>query len=196
MTVQCIDRHLCARHLSLFSSSSHTPRPLDLRTITVGCVHTIALRRGTSSMSGTAPVPSLLLAPESAFPTPLSHRDTDYRLPTPLCRRCARFLKAFLHAMLTIIDKIDRNKKRCARIIDRNFTKLTRDKIIKLNYSHHEQESKCTRMPCQQLLHCMFNYITLIIIGVYMYSRGNRRLSLIYDRDWQLNLTNNFYYKI
>lgn len=51
-----------------------------------------------------------------------------------------------------------KQKKRCTHyIIDRNFTKLTRDKITKLNYSHHEQESKCTRMPCQRLLHCMFN---------------------------------------
>jgi len=77
MTVQYIDRR-CARHLSLFSFSLHTSRSLDLRTITVGCVHMITLRCGTSSMSGTAPVSSLLLAPESAFPT--SHRDTDYRL--------------------------------------------------------------------------------------------------------------------
>lgn len=76
MTVQRID-HRCACHLSLFSSFSRTlysSFSLLLRTITVEYVHTIALHCGTSSMSETAPVPSLLLAPESAFPASLSHR--------------------------------------------------------------------------------------------------------------------------
>lgn len=97
------------------------------RTVMVGCVHTIALHCGTSSMSWTAPVPSLLLAPESAFPTSLSRRGYRHH-----CAGDALVKSAFLHAMLTTIVKTDRNEKRCTRMIDRSFIKLARDIKLKL----------------------------------------------------------------
>lgn len=69
-------------HLFSPSRSPSSALPLVLGTITTGRVHTIALRRGTSNVSGTAAVPSLLLRSSKRAYTGLL---LFLRLPPPLC---------------------------------------------------------------------------------------------------------------